>query len=337
MKQRPGYHSQGMNLSTSQLEAILEAKAILEKAGLSPTAVLTPETSVNTPHHSSSSPYKLSSLDSPSRTYCTASLLVQASRYDAPLAIPFSEEECRDECNRINRKTQLVALVEHPLGAIVEYPQTGSKAKESVGHRFTIDPDNFVHPKGSFQYSLGDNHGGRSNVFCKLLVDDRGQLVSCKNLQTSCELLTEFIAKFSSHLAFSNLGKSLKICSSCPDGTLESHSFTSRSRIILSALDDSSSSAQEEVFSKTLALYSTLLERGCSFNAELEHQLSPEPLLDFSDSDSGSEDLSDSDSDEPLVDEDRLYDPQSRRPSQEHACRGRILLVRDKYQRPIIQ
>ena len=97
------------------------------------------------------------------------------------------------QVNKVNRKVTVDALVEHPLGALVEYPETGATTKQSVAHIFRIDPALFVRPESEFQYSLGSlgsgTRGGLANVFCELLRDNAGNPVRCKRVKTSCRCL----------------------------------------------------------------------------------------------------------------------------------------------------
>ncbi|KAF8187531.1 hypothetical protein BJ912DRAFT_926768 [Pholiota molesta] len=71
---------------------------------------------------------------------------------------------------------------------LVEYPETGCKLEYSVGHRFAIDPQqDFINPHLNIQFSLGDGHGGQSNIPCRLLVDETtGKAAICKNTKYGC-------------------------------------------------------------------------------------------------------------------------------------------------------
>jgi len=111
------------------------------------------------------------------------------SCYDPPPARYFTPDELRKGCNRVTRKTSAHKIIEHPLNAIIEYPETGENDGECVAHVFNVDPDSFksTHPKASFQYSLGDGHGGRDGVECHMLRDLQGWPVLCKVFQTNCK------------------------------------------------------------------------------------------------------------------------------------------------------
>ncbi|KAJ7273845.1 hypothetical protein C8J57DRAFT_1034718, partial [Mycena rebaudengoi] len=95
---------------------------------------------------------------------------IQGSLYHSPPARAFTAEEIQHDFNCINRQTYVHALLEHPVGAIVEYPETGATAGVRIAHRFSVDPANFSHPKENFQYSLGDSRGGEPYVYCGLLL-----------------------------------------------------------------------------------------------------------------------------------------------------------------------
>ncbi|KAG1788472.1 uncharacterized protein HD556DRAFT_1245206, partial [Suillus plorans] len=153
------------------------------------------------------------------------------------------------------------AFVEHPLGAIVEYPQTGDAPDQSIAHIFNIDPTTFhssQHPKANFQYSLGNVHGSRDVSKCLMLRDGQGQPVSCSNLKTSC--------------------KWLKICSARPHDTTIHH-FTNIlevSSLIIATTTAAKSvnDAEKEVFQKTFAFFIALNQHGCTFDAELNSDTS---------------------------------------------------------------
>jgi len=177
----PGH---GMDLSMAWREALDRAQAILDEAGLSPRDL----ESMPAPSPTPSLPCASTSPSLPSVPLPA----ILASRYIPPPAYPFTDEEIGRDLHRINRHSVVHAIVHHPPGAIMEYPQTGSLDGESIAHIFTVDPTNFDHPKASFQYSLGDNHGGRSGVLCGLLRDTSGKPIKCNKLRTSCKCLQSF-------------------------------------------------------------------------------------------------------------------------------------------------
>lgn len=164
-----------MALSDEQLAAIREAQQVLEAAGLS-LSDLSTHTAPDTPLTNNSA-FDLSF--SPDIT--------PASDYEPLAARRFTPAEINASANCLNRKSRVDAIIVHPLGAIVEYPETGSHHNERVAHRFLVDPANFYHPKADFQYSLGDKHGGHKNVHCYLLRDKNGDAVLCDQVQTSCK------------------------------------------------------------------------------------------------------------------------------------------------------
>lgn len=184
-----------MDLSASQRYALSYAHAVLTNAGLSaadldiggyPSPPFSPTTSLS----STSSPQRRFSpfpFDVPQE----ASNAVQGSRYIPPPARLYTPDEVTEGRNRINRLLTADAVVEHPAGAIVEYPQTGASDNERIAHVFAIDmePDTyFDSPQSSFQYSLGNAHGGRKGVNCHLLRDsDTGTPARCDHLHTSCK------------------------------------------------------------------------------------------------------------------------------------------------------
>ncbi|KAL4080630.1 hypothetical protein J3A83DRAFT_4085258, partial [Scleroderma citrinum] len=112
--------------------------------------------------------------------------------YIPPPACLFMDEEIWLHLDCASCHTIAHAIVYHPPGAIMEYPQTGSHDGESITHIFTVDPKNFNNLKASFQYSLSNTHGGHFNVTCGLLCNKSGDSVICNMLRTSCKHLQLF-------------------------------------------------------------------------------------------------------------------------------------------------
>ena len=116
------------------------------------------------------------------------SLAIQRASYTPPKAAYFSDLQILSEAHRVTRKSSASALIDHPEGAIVEYPEAGRKNGEAVAHRFTIDPTRVLHPKSNIQYSLGDKHGGQENVTCLMLLDSMsGKAIECKKRTYGCK------------------------------------------------------------------------------------------------------------------------------------------------------
>jgi len=164
-----------MSLSNVQRSALLEVKRLLEGAGLEIPAESHPAS-------------HLSSLIS-DHLFKTIPILSRGNVYNPPPAQKFTAEELAAKKDRITRQTRASAVVKHPLGSIVEYPETGVEINDSVAHVFTVDPTNFNHPKLDFQYSLGDSQGSRRNVACKsdFLIDNSGLPAMCKVESIACK------------------------------------------------------------------------------------------------------------------------------------------------------
>lgn len=111
---------------------------------------------------------------------------VLVSRYEAPRSRPFTDNEFKRSAHKAIREKSADRVIEHPLNAIVEYPEMGDGRDITVAHIFNIRPDSFYHPRFNFQYSLGDGHGGRGKVTCKMLWDASGKPVKCSKLRTTC-------------------------------------------------------------------------------------------------------------------------------------------------------
>lgn len=168
-----------MDLSHHQISIVQHAQQILHDAGV-PIDVLTPSSS--TPSSRSSTPTSRSTTPS-SLAPCPA---VSSSLYIPAPARQYTPNEIAQSRHRINRRSSASSWIEHPMNAIVEYPQTGEREDEAVVHFFLVDPRDFVHPRSSFQYSLGDAHGGRKGVQCSLLHDASGGSIRCDVYKASC-------------------------------------------------------------------------------------------------------------------------------------------------------
>ncbi|KAJ7624127.1 hypothetical protein DFH06DRAFT_1340161 [Mycena polygramma] len=88
----------------------------------------------------------------------------------------------------IAEKSRVAALYRYPLGATVEYPESGEEL--AVGHLIPIDPAADLLPWADFAYSRGSPDGGwakRDVFFTHLLVDSDGNRVPCKKRHTTCQ------------------------------------------------------------------------------------------------------------------------------------------------------
>jgi hypothetical protein len=196
-----------MEFSSSQLTALQNAQSILDDAGLSPCDLN------NHSVTSSPSPSQLSCSEvSPASLVLPLPLsapvpcpIIISARYIPPPARSFTLDEITTGANRINRQSRVGSIISHPPGAVVEYPQTGATLGDAVAHIFTLVCDanttTFDFPQFSFQYSLGDSHGGTKGVQCYLLRDSMGKPVCCKKLSTSCKSLCPRGVFLSAHAA----------------------------------------------------------------------------------------------------------------------------------------
>lgn len=76
---------------------------------------------------------------------------IQGYRYRLPAAHHFTCDEIGRGENRVNRLTRLDAIIEHPLGSIVDYPESGSTPRSCIGHRFLVEQYVFA---SETQYSV---------------------------------------------------------------------------------------------------------------------------------------------------------------------------------------
>jgi len=148
-------------LTDFQCSAAQSAQILLENAGLSLQDLDSFSSSSPSPSSLSPSPPPLPSPSSPIPStlskFCSDSLstrntclAVAGAHYTPPPAWPFTVEDHMKGQHHVTHKTSAHAIVEHPIGAIVEYPQTGCHANESITHIFHIEPSTFtstLHPK----------------------------------------------------------------------------------------------------------------------------------------------------------------------------------------------
>lgn len=320
-----------MDPVSSHQRAVLDAAyALLEEAGLTPQDL----ESVHSPSRPTSSPSSRAS--TPAIPNVSEPLpAVLASRYIPPLARSFTTDELADRLHRINKKQTADAIVNHPPGAIIEYPQTGSLDGQAVAHVFPVDPAAFVHPKASFQYSLGDNHGSHPGVMCNLLHDHAGKPVICNRLKTSCTSNTIHHMVMLIIL----LGRGLKVCSArSHDAQSPVHSYTDRFHVrsLISPMPSYVDTAKAEIFMKTLALFCALWEHGCSSSTVAEYaDLNSKGIYgDDSESESDAVDEEESDMLHPpgasvLV--QHLRQSRRSRSDENRKCKGALLLRRDRF------
>lgn len=173
-----------MNLSDNQLAAVLHARRILSDAGLLDGRAGNSASDRDLENVSSVISEALASLPN------LPSPAVRSYHYVPPAASPFSAEDLNQNIHIINRQTRIHALINHPIEAIVEYPETGAILGQGIAHRFAVDPNDIRHPKLNIQYSLGDVKGGQPDIFCGALLQSKkagGGPVSCRKETISCK------------------------------------------------------------------------------------------------------------------------------------------------------
>lgn len=170
-------------LNVEQTAALLEIQQLVLCSGLSPDQL----SALSPTAPSELSPSSATSLLLGSPSLGSQHPVFIASTYVPLPACHFTPSEVKQGHHCANHKTSVDAIVEHPKGAIVEYPQTGEFDKGIVAHIFHINPVAFHHLKSSFQYSLGDGHGGLESVKCFMLRDSSNHPVQCKVLKTLCK------------------------------------------------------------------------------------------------------------------------------------------------------
>ena len=87
-----------------------------------------------------------------------------------------------------NWSSAVNAVIDHPIGAILEYPQSGSCEGESIAHQLAIDPRNFVNPRKNMQYTI-EMLAGHHNVRCLLISKgvDSSKGALCYQAKASCK------------------------------------------------------------------------------------------------------------------------------------------------------
>ncbi|GJJ11594.1 hypothetical protein Clacol_005829 [Clathrus columnatus] len=190
-----------------QVEAIHHAHDILQDTGPHPEAIL----------------------DNNISSSCSSLLSTAFINYFSPSPTLFNLKE------QLNRLMYVHGIVDHPIGTIVEFPETGHQMDVGITHRFRVNSQNFVNPKDNIQYSLGPPHSIHYDVKCLLLSDkNTGELVLCKQTKLSCH--------------------SIKKCSFNSIGGQQTPSATPPLN------------ATGEVFMKTLGFFCALQEYGCAFD-----------------------------------------------------------------------
>ncbi|KAF8480676.1 hypothetical protein JB92DRAFT_2837564 [Gautieria morchelliformis] len=152
---------------------------------------------------------------------------------------------------RITRKSTVKLVIDHPVHAILEYPQTGTHLGDAVTHWFPIDWSLFIHPKENIQYSLGDAHGSHRDVQCHLLTDDEGgSPMACYKMKTTC--------------------RSMKACTyrSWWRGAIPSGNVSGGNAGTTPVCIRESREATHDVFEKTLCFYGAIMMRGCTLSTE---------------------------------------------------------------------
>ncbi len=176
-----------MPLSFEQLGAVWQAKQLLEDAGLFP--------SDQSPEAAAANIVQLQELFSGNLNDSNQSETVGLHYVPQP-ATPFTPEALESGANCLTWKAHVTAKVEHPIGAIVEYPETGSQTNESVMHIFHVNSADpmFVNPRKNLQYSLGTPQGRHSNVSCHLLHDTETEKPAiCLQAKATCAQIFQLI------------------------------------------------------------------------------------------------------------------------------------------------
>lgn len=307
-----------MAFTVEQIGAVHQATQILEDAGLLTTSSDTTDLS--------------SQLQELLQSYLLSAgepALVNP-HYSSPSPRSFTPAEIASGANRVTGKSYINCVIEHPLGAIVEYP-TSCPDTIAVAHRFKIHSGDFVDPTKNIQYSLGDPQGSFENVICHLLCDTETlEPVHCRQTKKGCEF---FLFLIYIYCIYSNkiLGRGIKICS-----------FAASSTAMIPLLVAPQLDAYCEVVLKTLAFYCAVIEHGCLFQTKE----APEHLVPGDSDELEPDQPEESDDEDGFVNGDTLgtgyhdlyeilRDSRAHDPSD--FCRGRLIFLRGIYGQPFIQ
>jgi hypothetical protein len=167
------------SLTPSQLKAVKEATSILENAGVSKQDLIAEYAELGLPPVTLQNPSSHNFLP-----------LISSLKYIPPPSVPFSEEDIYFQKNAVTRQSFASSRIQHPVGAVVEFPESGAYKGHSIAHIFSVDPNDVIDPKRNIQYSLGGKKGGSSSVNCLLLhnVQDNAP-ARCRQVKLTCEFI----------------------------------------------------------------------------------------------------------------------------------------------------
>ncbi|KAK0449904.1 hypothetical protein EV421DRAFT_1704284 [Armillaria borealis] len=154
---------------------------------------------------------------------------------------------------RINRRTCLSRLYHYALGTLVEYPETTESDGMYIGHIFTVDPANGSSPTQDFTYSLGTPAGKVYNVRCAALLDTKGHEIPCDRTYLTCQ--------------------GVKVCPYIDlDRVSRPHTSASRKQLLLQIEEEhlqiQEPTPSQQIFLKTLALWTAIRDNRCSFERQ---------------------------------------------------------------------
>lgn len=182
-------------LSSQQQKVVNDVIHLLHTHGVDPKFL---QTLLSSPEHdereeqASSSQQNPSSLrhdecDGVSSSQPKQCIEIERASYVPPKAVDFTVDERARRLDQVTRVGYATALLDHPEGAVLEYPESGKVSGESVAHRFTITPRSYIHPKENIQYSLGGIHGGNNDMKCYMLRDPvSGKPLQCSKIKYGC-------------------------------------------------------------------------------------------------------------------------------------------------------
>ena len=115
-------------LTSPQRRAAIDALRLLCRTNIAPERLLTLE----------SSPSPELQKDLYDDEEVAPSAAIQKAAYIPPEATYFTDVEQAVLAHRVTLRSFAAALIDHPEGAVVEYPKAGKKKGDTVAHRFKV-------------------------------------------------------------------------------------------------------------------------------------------------------------------------------------------------------
>ena len=163
-----------MSLTAEQCKAVEDVKSILQGAGVALVSHIPADIFA----------HSVQKINIP-KYYNSQSLSPPLFPYLSPLP-SFSPAQSIRVTH--NWSSAVNAVIDHPIGAILKYPQLGSCESEPIAHRLAIDLQNFVNLRKNMQYLI-ETLAGHHNVQCLLISKgvDSSKGALCYQAKAACK------------------------------------------------------------------------------------------------------------------------------------------------------